>query len=264
MAKILIIDADGIVCEALMVFLVKEGHQAACARDGVNGLQTFKASPPDLVLLDRDLPLMSGPEVLKKIREFSGSVPVFVMTGRPAQADAEACLAAGATRVISKGEGLHGVLAEVDRLLGKPRPAPRPAGTPPRPAPRPEKHGRGLVLVADDDPAVVHILTRHLAQAGYCVLSAADGLEAERLAHEARPDIILLDIYMPGKDGIVLLKTLRKEMPATGIMVITGNEDEDLARSCLELGAFDYAEKPFKLETLEKTIRARVLLQRGG
>lgn len=264
MAKILIIESDGIAREALAVFLVKEGHEAACACDGANGLQAFKASPPDLVLLARDLPLLSGPETLKKIREISESVPVFVLTGRPGTADAEACLAAGATRVIPRGDGVHGVLAEVDRRFGRPRPAPQPAGAPPKPAPATERHGRGLVLVADDDPSVVHVLTRHLAEAGYCVIGAADGLEAERLAHEARPDVILLDIYMPGKDGLALLKTFRKEMPATGVLVITGSEDEDLARSCLELGAFDYAEKPFKLEALEKAIRARVLLQRGG
>lgn len=264
MAKILIIDGDGIICEALAVFLVKEGHQAGCARDGANGLQTFKASPPDLVLLDRDLPLMSGLEVLRKIREISESVPVFVLTGRSEEADAKACLAAGATRVIPKGDGLHGVLAEVDHTLGRPRPAPLPAAAPPRPAGREEKHGRGLVLVADDDPAVLQVLSRHLAEAGYAVVTAADGLEAERLAYEARPDVILLDIYMPGKDGMALLKLLRKEMPDTGILMVTGNEDEEVARACLELGAFDYAEKPFKLDALEQTIRARVLLQRRG
>lgn len=153
MAKILIIDGDGIAREALAVFLVKEGHQAAFACDGANGLQAFKASPPDLVLLARDLPLLSGLEVLKKIREISASVAVFVLTGRGDKADAEACLAAGATRVLSRGEGLHGTLAEVGGLLGRPRPAPLPAGAPPRPAAREERHGRGLVLVADDDPA---------------------------------------------------------------------------------------------------------------
>lgn len=265
MAKILIIEGNGIVCEALQVFLVKAGHTVASARDGANGLQTFKSAAPDLVLLDRDLPLMTGPEVLGKIREISGAVPVFVLTGRPDEADAGACLAAGATRVISKGEGLHGVLAEVDRLLGRPRPARQPAGAPDAASARPKKdHGRGLVLVADDDPSVVRVLSRYLAEAGYGVLSAADGLEAQRLAREARPDVILLDIYMPGKDGVALLKEFRKDLPAAGVLIVTGNDDEELARSCLELGAFDYAEKPFNLEALEKTIRARILLQRGG
>jgi DNA-binding response OmpR family regulator len=262
-AKILVIDGDGIAREALAVFLVKEGHDVACAGDGVNGLQSFKAAPPDLVLLDRDLPLLPATALLEKIRELSPSVPVVVLTRHASEADAGTMLKAGATRVLPRGEGLHGALAEVDALLGRPRREPLPASPC---APRRAEHprDRGLVLVADDDASVLQVLTRHLTEAGYRVLGAADGLETERLAHESRPDVILLDIYMPGKDGLALLKHFREHLPATGVLVMTGSDDEDLARDCLRLGAFDYAEKPFKLAALEETIRARILLQRGG
>ena len=265
MSKILIIDDDGIVRDALSIFLSREGHKVITAADGGNGLLAFKNNLPDLVILDRDLPVISGSAVFQKIREITKAVPVMILTGYDAPEDAAAYLAEGAACFLSKGNGLSNVLTEVARILG---PQARPAG---RPAARLNPAGaaapvsaRGLILLADDDEAIVKVMSRFLRDAGYEVITALDGLAAERLAREKRPDILLLDIFMPGKDGLDVLRELAPQLPGMGVIMITGNENEDVARECLRLGAFDYVPKPVNLDALAERIKARLLLQNRG
>lgn len=261
MAKILVIDDDGIVRDALTVFLTRAGHQVTTAADGGNGILAFKAGRPDLVILDRDLPVISGSGVFEKIREVSPAIPVMILTGYDSPEEAEVYIKHGAASFLSKGDGLSNVLAEVDRLLGIEKAPAKPVierGNPRPPAP---SSGGALILVADDDEAILGVLSRSLAAEGYRVITAKDGETALNLSREQKPDLILLDISMPKKNGLEVLKELAPELPRTGFMMITGNEDEQVAKTCLEMGAFDYIPKPMNLQALMKVIEARLLLQ---
>ena len=120
-----------------------------------------------------------------------------------------------------------------------------------------------LIMIVDDDKAILSVLGRFISSLGYSVMTAEDGEEAGRLAAERRPDIALLDIYMPNKDGLTLLRELSVTMPETGFIMITGNDDEEVAKACLRSGAFDYLSKPVNLSALESVIKARLLLQRS-
>ena len=280
MAKILVIDDDGIVRDALSVFLTRAGHTVLTASDGGNGLLVFKNNLPDLVILDRDLPIMSGSAVFDKIREISKEIPVVILTGYNEPEEVDAYLRHGAASFLSKGDGLSNVLTEVDRVLGiehAPKPAPVPAASPFRiteekrlvrasapeikPVPVPAC-APCLMLVADDDEGTRRLLGRFLSSMGYEVAFAADGKEAVELARARKPDLILLDIFMPGKNGLEVLTELVPEMPGTGFMMITGNDDEEVARGCLAHGAFDYVSKPINLEALKTVIKSRLLLQK--
>ncbi|MCM2266632.1 MAG: response regulator [Elusimicrobiales bacterium] len=263
MAKILIIDDDGIVRDALTVFFTRAGHQVFSAADGGNGVLLFKNVGPDLVVLDRDMPVKTGSVVFKEIREISKGTPVIILTGYDAPEDAEAYLRDGAASFLSKGDGLSVVLDAVDKLLGRQRPRQETAASARQPVKPAQAGSRGLLLAADDDPAILNILKRFLTSLGFEVITAEDGTRTVALARERRPDIILLDILMPGKDGIEVLKDLRPEMPGTGFIMITGNEDEDVAKACLNLGAFDYIEKPVNLDLLGNILKARMLIQRS-
>ena len=119
--------------------------------------------------------------------------------------------------------------------------------------------GGGLVLVADDNTRMRKLLVRFLSSLGYTVIEAEDGLAAIALARERTPDIVLLDLFMPGKTGLEVLKELVPGMPGTGFIIVTGNQDEETAASCLRSGAFDYITKPLDMYSLAQSVKAWLL-----
>jgi two-component system, chemotaxis family, CheB/CheR fusion protein len=267
MAKILVIDDDGIVRDALSVFLTRDGHEVVTAADGPGGMLVFRNASPDLVVLDRDLPGMSGSGVFSGIRSISPTVPILILSGYDAPEDVDAYLRGGASAFLSKGGGLSPVLAEIDRLLGVRRKAKvPPEGAAKRAADhevrRAPGRAAGLLLIADDDAVTRALLRRFLSPLFREILEAGDGAGALELARARRPDLVLLDIDMPRGNGVSVLHELVPELSETGFMMITGNDDEEVARECLRSGAFDYVSKPINLEALGTAIKARLLLQK--
>jgi two-component system, OmpR family, response regulator MprA len=116
----------------------------------------------------------------------------------------------------------------------------------------------GQLLVVDDEHEITDLLQEHLRACGYAVDVAHDGLEALQRAAARRPDAVLLDITMPGPDGEAVLARLRAIDPTVAVVMLTGNDDEALARRLLRAGAFDYLPKPFQLEVLERVMAAAV------
>ena len=114
---------------------------------------------------------------------------------------------------------------------------------------------KGLVLVVDDDVAIANAVCRFLASYGYETLQANDGGSGAELARTRRPQVVLLDISMPGKDGVQVLRELVPELPRTGFIMLSGNGDDEVARDCLKIGAFDYLSKPANLGALETMVR---------
>ena len=110
------------------------------------------------------------------------------------------------------------------------------------------------ILVIDDNPHVVDILDRYLREEGYGVLGALTSDEGLKLAILARPELVLLDIALPGTNGIELLKRIRSTNPTARVIMVTGNIDPALARKALELGALAYIDKPFDLAYLKRVI----------
>ncbi len=116
------------------------------------------------------------------------------------------------------------------------------------------------ILVVDDQANVRRLLKDYLSSQGYRVVQAGDGQTALFTARHEHPDVVLLDIMMPGMDGYQFLNTYRKESQ-TPVIVITAKEEETDAVLGLELGADDYVIKPFRMRELVARIRAA--LRRG-
>jgi DNA-binding response OmpR family regulator len=252
MAKILVIDDDGIVRDALKHFLSRHGHEVLTAIDGENGFLTFKNTRPDVVILDRELPKMSGFKVLVKIREISKSAIVIILTGFD-DADAQAKYQeAGITAFLSKGTGIAPLLKIINHALGTPSvPTQADAGL---------LHiGKGKILVVDDEASVRRVLARYLSEHGYAVLTAEDGAAALEIIKKETSDIVLLDINMPGKGGLETLKELHTINPAITVIMVTGDDNIELALQCIRAGASDYIRKPLHLEDLETIVIANAL-----
>ncbi len=114
----------------------------------------------------------------------------------------------------------------------------------------------GKILIVDDEPDIVEFISYNLKNKGYLIAAARDGVEAVRKAKDFRPDLILLDIMMPNKDGIETIKELRNlpEFDDTAIIFLTALSDEKYEIEGLKLGADDYIAKPIKPELLASRI----------
>ena len=116
------------------------------------------------------------------------------------------------------------------------------------------------VLLAEDDRAIRHALERALTLEGYQVTAVADGVEALAQAHRTPPDVLLLDVMMPGIDGLQVCRVLRAEGDRTPILMLTALVETADRIAGLDAGADDYVVKPFDVE--EVFARLRALLRR--
>jgi two-component system response regulator VicR len=114
------------------------------------------------------------------------------------------------------------------------------------------------ILIVDDERAIVDILKYNLEKNDFETVCAFDGPEGLRLAREADPDLILLDIMLPGMDGFEVCRTLRDEGNNVPIIMITAREEETDKVFGLELGADDYITKPFSMREVVARVRTNM------
>jgi len=117
------------------------------------------------------------------------------------------------------------------------------------------------ILVVDDEPKIVEICRDYLQAAGFDVVQAGDGLRGLDAARRERPDLVVLDLMMPGMDGLDVCRRLRRESNVPIIMLTARVEETDMLVG-LELGADDYLTKPFSPREL--VARVRTVLRRGA
>jgi two-component system alkaline phosphatase synthesis response regulator PhoP len=111
------------------------------------------------------------------------------------------------------------------------------------------------VLVVDDEPKIVRVARDYLERAGYRVLTAGDGGAVLQAVRSARPDLVVLDLALPGMDGLDVTRALRRESQVP-IIMLTARADESDRLIGLELGADDYIVKPFSPKELVARVRA--------
>jgi two-component system alkaline phosphatase synthesis response regulator PhoP len=118
-----------------------------------------------------------------------------------------------------------------------------------------------LVLVVDDEPSIVQLSRLYLEREGYRVIDAGDGLAALKMIRRERPALVLLDIMLPGMDGLEVCRSLRAEKNQVPVIMVSAR-DEDIDKILgLELGADDYLTKPFNPR--EMVARVKALLRRS-
>ncbi|HEY7960287.1 MAG TPA: response regulator transcription factor [Solirubrobacteraceae bacterium] len=114
------------------------------------------------------------------------------------------------------------------------------------------------VLVIEDEPGIVDFLRRGLAAAGFAVESALDGAEGERRALGESFDAVVLDLMLPGRDGLDVLAALREAKPSVPVLVLTARGEVEDRVAGLEAGAVDYLVKPFSMAELIARVRAQL------
>ncbi len=120
------------------------------------------------------------------------------------------------------------------------------------------------VLLVDDEPRIVSFVSRALSAEGFHVDSAPDGVRGLELAGSGRYELVVLDLLLPGRDGVSVLEALMQSRPEQRVLVLSALSDVESKVRCLELGTSDYLAKPFALAELLARVRARLRQPASG
>ncbi|HEV3045886.1 MAG TPA: response regulator transcription factor [Solirubrobacteraceae bacterium] len=119
------------------------------------------------------------------------------------------------------------------------------------------RHVRGSVLVVDDEPTIAEVVSRYLERAGYDVRTAGDGKHALRMVSDSRPDLVVLDLMLPGLNGLEVMRRVRElDRDRVAIILLTAKGEESDRVVGLRLGADDYIVKPFSPSELVARVDA--------
>ena len=122
---------------------------------------------------------------------------------------------------------------------------------------------RERILVVDDETNIVSSLKEILSDEGYDVSVTEDGLNALDMIQSDPPDLLLLDVWLPGMDGIEVLKTVKTYHPEIEVLVMSGHGTIDTAVKATKLGAFDFIEKPFSMDSLTQSVKSALGLKKN-
>lgn len=253
MATILVIDDERLLCDLLQEMLQRHGHEVFTAYSGGEGVARHKERRPRFTILDLHLPDMNGIEVLRRIREHDPNAAVMILTGAGSDKLERQARDLGVTDFLIKGLSPEVLISAVARAL-QPQSL---AGTHPLPA---AKQGDASILVVDDERQICEMLKKYLTNQGFRVQTAQDGPTALAMADLERPQLIVLDIYMPGMTGIEVLRRLRAKKFPGGVMMLTGCEEHTLLKEALDLGSLDIIGKPFDLERIGLAVEVSLIL----
>ena len=118
------------------------------------------------------------------------------------------------------------------------------------------KAGGKRILVVDDEPQLVQLIVEHFADSPYQVDTACNGIQALDAVSLRRPDLVLLDINMPGLNGLEVLKEIKKLDASITVIMVSGNTDVAVTADAIRNGAFSYVPKPFDFRYLRHFIAA--------
>ena len=118
------------------------------------------------------------------------------------------------------------------------------------------------ILIVDDEKNIASSLEGILSDEGYQISVAGDGLDALEKIQSDPPDLVLLDIWLPGMDGIEVLKTLKSHHPEIEVLIMSGHGTIDTAVKATKLGAYDFIEKPFSMDHLTQSVENVLRIQK--
>ncbi len=247
--KILIVEDELIHLEVMKSKLEIEGYTVVTATDGEQGLVKIKKEKPDLILLDILLPTMDGFSVLEKLNEEGNKIPVIIVSnsGQPVEIDRAKSL--GAKDYLVKAEfNPADVVQKVRAIFGEadvPSAAASPEATSSHPISDLAKSKTITILLIEDDKFLRELIVKKLNKEGFSTLEAVDGESGIQLVEQKNPQMLLLDLLLPGMDGFEVLRRLKENKATASVPVIVLSnlgQQEDTDRVS-KLGAEDFLVK---------------------
>jgi CheY-like chemotaxis protein len=252
MIKLLVIDDDRMNCDLIKSVFNRNGYQVLSATSGFEGLSLFRQHAPRVTILDLRMPEMDGLTVLKEIHAYDPQAAVIILGGGATEEQENQARGLRVTDFIRKGLSLDVLVASVNRVVQLP--AKPPSSLPALGSVAVVDTGE-TILVVDDEPLIRDLLVQFLSLRGYRAIGVKDGSDALAMVEQAPPDLILLDLFLPGMDGAEALRQLRQRDYAGGVILITGSHDEDTLDEAWALGPQEVIGKPIDLEQLLTSIQ---------
>ena len=261
---VLVVDDDAEVRAMFCEYLRLSGFHVLEARNGLEALLHVKRERPHAIILDLAMPRLGGIDALKRIVKFDPTVAVIVVTGETDPDLHHQASLLGVRAILTKPVDPPDLLSVLTRST-TPRPDPGPRVERSRtaaPVSAPRGASPARVLVVDDEPDAREMLSEFATLNGYVVRSVSNGADAIRAVVEDPPDVVLLDIEMPGLAGADALMAIRAVAPDVKIIVVSGTLDTRLTQQTLARGAFDYVVKPVDMGYLAHSVQTAVTMKR--
>ncbi|MEW6041358.1 MAG: response regulator [Elusimicrobiota bacterium] len=245
--KILVIDDEPAIAQLIKINLTEEGYEVETALSGTEGIEKVKSFKPDIITLDVMMPEMNGfqvMELLKKDPKTKDTPVIFISIVEGPQKEKGFHL--GAVDFLSKPIEFGELFKSIKNIESANPPEDR----------LPQKE----ILIIDDEKDTANLIKIHLDEEGYKTFVAYNGPDGVALARERKPELVILDLYMPGMDGFAVLKILKqdKETEHIPIVILTGHDTKGYREKCLMLGASEYFTKSFSEKEMVKEIKKMI------
>ncbi|MFT7433088.1 MAG: DNA-binding response OmpR family regulator [Alphaproteobacteria bacterium] len=231
--RLLVVDDDILLQQMVSKILQGENIDVVFCGNGEDALKLVDQESFDLIILDMNMPGLNGIETLSALKENKAlsHIPVVMLTRRDEDKNVVNCLKQGAIDYIIKPFDATLFVSRITNIL---------------------KSQHQKILIADDDELICTLLQQKFEGLGYSILLAKHGEEALALAKEKKPAIIIMDIMMPARDGLSVLKELKKddELKHIPVILLTAKNQRENVLIGLESGAHDYVTKPFDVDEL--------------
>ena len=228
---VLVVEDQAEVRRFAVAVLRRYGYRVVSAESADDAMLLFGRERIDLVLTDVVMPNLSGRELADRLEILQPDVKVLFMSAYGDKVIERGGVLQERATFIQKPFSPEALAAKVRNMLGPPRPAAR-------------------ILVVDDEAGVRHFLREVLVQAGYAVTEAADGTHALRQVLAGDVDLVITDLIMPEQEGIETIQTIRRDVPGTGIIAISGAFGGMFLKTAQFMGADAVLMKPVSAELL--------------
>jgi DNA-binding NtrC family response regulator len=288
--KVLFVDDEEDFVKALAERMDVRDIGSAIALDGNQALLKLEGEVPDVMVLDLRMPGPDGLEVLEKVKQKYPGVEVIILTGHGSEKDEERARRLGAFDYLNKPTEFDRLLDVIKKAYQKSvrylketredfdrsmaaatlaQGGATEAAKEMMKEPTPSEKERAAaaprecrVLFVDDEEDFVTALAERMKARDLGGEVALDGEKALQMVEEETPDVMVLDVRLPGMDGLEVLKRVKQSYPQTQVVMLTGYASAEDEKRALELGAFKYLQKPVEIEDLVAAVREACALQK--
>ena len=248
--RILLVDDEEEFLTVSSRVLRRRNLDVDVALNGVTALDMVDKNQYDIIVLDVKMPDIDGVEVFRIIHEKYPRLPVILLTGHASIDDAFHTSKEGIADYLSKPIDMEKMAERIFEVIGKWRQ--ERSGD----ADEPEtKEGQVRVMLVDDEVEFLRSMSRVLERRNMKIITAESGEKGLMLLKDALVDVVVLDVKMPGIDGLEVLRCIKSSYPSIQVIMLTGHPSYVAAMEAIKLGAHEYLEKPPDIHKLAAIIR---------